>query len=230
MRKLTHIGVVVALVALSGCATTRSQIHVNAPPDAEQSSAPTDGARTVLIRAVTDDREFAEAPSDPSTPSLGSGGASNAPAEIKARAVGRKRNGFGQAMGDVLLGEGETVVGLTRDSVATGLRHAGYRVATDASAASDPASAPLVLDVHIKKFWAWLQPGFWAVTVHADIATDLQFEGTGAPVVVSVPTQEGHQIVTDNVWIDAVNKALKEYVAQVTTAVTTTQGGKQAAK
>ena len=73
MRKLTHVGVLVALVALSGCATTRSQIHVNAPPDAPQSSPlSTEGGRTVLIRSVTDDRVFAEAPSDPATPSLGS--------------------------------------------------------------------------------------------------------------------------------------------------------------
>jgi hypothetical protein len=224
MFKVTHAFVIVFLAALSGCAVTRSEIQVS-NPGASQPMTSSTAARTVLIRSITDERVFEDDSPDASVPSLGSGGVNKASAEVKARAIGRKRNGYGIAMGDVLLKEGQTVVGLTRDCVTTGLEQAGYRVASDPSEAGP---SPLVLDVRIRKFWAWLQPGFWAVTVHAVIATELQFDGE-QPRVIDVPTQQDHQFVTDGVWMQTVMQALKDYETQVAN-VTTVDDGRQATR
>jgi hypothetical protein len=230
MSRLTNPFVVVLLATLSGCAVTRSQIHVSDPGASQPPTSelvPTSSARTVLIRSVTDERVFEDDSPDMSVPSLGNGGASKASAQIKARAIGRKKNGYGMALGDVLLDEDQTVAGLARDCVASGLRRAGYRVTSDPS---EPGPNPLVVDVRIKKFWAWIQPGFWALTVHADIATELQFEGEAAPMVVNIPTQEAHPFVTDDVWMKSMTNALREYEAEIAVRVPAVDRGTQAAR
>lgn len=43
----------------------------------------------------------------------------------KARAIGRKRNGYGKALGDVVLPEGKTVSGLVESALTTGKRLVG---------------------------------------------------------------------------------------------------------
>jgi hypothetical protein len=87
---------------LAGCATSRSEIRLSSPAPAATPQATTTD-RAVVIRSVHDERVFEQAPDDPSTPSLGFEGASQASDDLKARAVGRKRNSFGKAMGDILL-------------------------------------------------------------------------------------------------------------------------------
>ncbi len=56
---------------------------------------------------VEDDRKFQDKPASADIPSL-KGEQSNATVEEKARAVARKRNGYGKALGDILLKD-ETV-------------------------------------------------------------------------------------------------------------------------
>ena len=67
-------------------------------------------------------------------------------------------------------------------AIASALRDAGYNVRTTAV-----GDAPvLVIDVQIKKFWAWLNPGFWAITVNTDIATDMKLSTDANSTEVSV--------------------------------------------
>lgn len=191
---------------LSGCATSRSEVKL-ASPAAAPAAAVTQ-QRAVVIRSVKDERGFQAAPADPSTPSLGFEGAAQATEAVKARAIARKRNAYGQAMGDVLLQEGQTVTGVVRENLEAAFRQAGYRVAKDAAAAGP---APLLVDVSIRKFWSWLQPGFWAITLHANIETDLQVAGGSKPTIISVKHAQQQQVATDSVWVETVENALKAY-------------------
>jgi hypothetical protein len=211
-------------IGLVGCATNRSEIKLASPvtavpaakagaaaeakPEAATSGVPT---RTIVLRSVTDERSFEERPSDPSHPSLGFEGSSGATAETRARAIGRKRNTFGQALGDVLLENGQTVTGVMSDSITASLTQAGYRVVTDPAAAApgDP-----VLDVHIKGFWSWFQPGFWAIKLHADIVTQIDVN-PGTPFTVEVHAQDSRQAATEKAWMQAIEKGLAEYRAQL---------------
>lgn len=163
----------------------------------------------VVIRSVTDDRVFEEAPADPSTPSLGFGGADAATATLKSRAIGRKRNTFGKALGDVLLEDGKTVEDVVRDNLAAALHEAGYRVQEQA----DAGAAATVLDVRIKQFWAWFQPGFWAIELHTKIATDINLSGAATPISVSIHAEDSRQMATENALIEIVEQALREYRA-----------------
>ena len=167
----------------------------------------------MFLRSVNDERVFEEAPKDPSTPSLGFEGAAKASADVKARAIGRKRNTFGSALGDILLEKILTVAEMVQENVTAALMQAGYKVTTDA-AATEPR--PLVMDVHIKQCWQWFQPGFWALTLHTDITTDLEVSDLHDPVVVSVRAKHSFQAATEDSWIEALEEGLKEYRTEIT--------------
>lgn len=209
IRNLLAAAVLVAALLLTGCATSRSEIKLQSPAIATPATPAMQ--HVVVIGKVTDERVFEDAPNDPSTPSLGFGGSGKASDDIKARAIGRKRNTYGKALGDVVLQPGQTVESVIRENVVAAFQQAGYEVKDE----GDAGSSPLVVDVHIKKFWAWFDPGFWAITLNDNIVTDLVFSGVGAPVVVSTHVEEKHQAATDNGWIEIVDKGLNAYRAEI---------------
>lgn len=197
-----------ASAILGGCATSRSEVKLTAPGAAQ---AAVTQQRAVVIRSVHDARQFSDKPSDPSMPSLGSGGASNATEAVKARAIARKRNGFGQALGDILLQDGQTVTGVVRDNLAAAFRQAGYRVVPDVASAGP---SPLVVDVTVRKFWAWFTPGMLTVTLACDIDTDLKISDGHSVTNVSVSAKDNTAAATDGAWVAVVDKALAAYRAQ----------------
>lgn len=204
----------VMALLLVGCATSRSEIRLDsstvAAPVTEKHITK---VQAVWIRSVVDERQFEAAPKDPSIPSLGFEGAAQATAETKARAFGRKRGGFGMALGDVLLEQGQTVSGVVREQLSVAFASAGYRVA---ASESDAGADPLIVDVRIKQFWAWINMGFWALTLNNRITTDLSFSGAVQPVTVSVHLQEPHMAITDGAWTEDLVKALQAYRTQAT--------------
>lgn len=204
------LALLVATLCLGGCATSRSELHL-APPAPASTRTPDAQAPTVLIRSVKDERRFELAPDEPSTPSLGFEGALQATDEARARAIGRKRNTFGKALGDVFLQQGQTVAGVVRSSLAAALVEAGFDVRDEPG----PEPAALVIDARITKFWAWVQPGFWAITVHAEIATDLELSNASTPTPVTVHVEDARQLVTDSAWTEAIEKALQAYRQEV---------------
>lgn len=211
----TRSWLVIVLVALSslvagGCALSRSEVKLSAP--AMDAGAPASGP-VVVIRSVKDERTFEQAPRDPSTPSLGGEGASGASADLKSRAIGRKRNTYGQALGDVVLEPGRTVEGVVRENLAAGLRKAGYAVRDAGSA----GSSPIFLDVRIRRFWAWLTPGFWAITLRSNVETTITISGGNSAVDVSVTAEQSGMAATDTSWIEVVDNALRLYREQVAT-------------
>jgi hypothetical protein len=212
MKKILGLSVLLSVSLLTGCATSRSEVKLNTPVmGATESSLPAT-APTAAIQVILDERKFEQAPSNPGIPSLGFEGSASATAGVKSRAIARKRNGFGQAMGDVLLQDGQTVENVVRDNLTVALRQAGYRVVDVASA----TERTMILDVHVKQFWAWMQPGFWALTMHGDIETDLNSSSaTAGPTNIIVHHTESRQIATDGTWIEVVNKALEKYRAEV---------------
>ncbi|PXX40235.1 flagellar biosynthesis protein [Undibacterium pigrum] len=215
MLNTKYLAIPLLLVSaiLTGCATSRSEVKLSTTTATTQSAEAISASngRTVYIRSVRDERVFEEAPKEPSTPSLGYEGGKGSPELIKAKAIARKRNTFGKAMGDVLLGEGQTVTSVVKSDLRNALVKAGYRV--EEIDASRPDM--LVLDVHIKQFWAWFQPGFWAIKLNANIETVIDVSGFSS-TTVSVHTEDSRQVATDSAWIEAVDKGRKAYEAEAT--------------
>lgn len=197
-----------------GCATNRSALTLKSSTVTSANAVAKTG-QTAVIRLVKDNRVFEQAPKDPSIPSLGFEGATNATAELKAKAVGRKRNGFGKAMGDITLQNGKTVEGVIKERLTLALEQAGY----DVKQAGDVAQPNLVVDVNVKQFWAWFQPGFWAIALHTRIETDLSVDGAAAPVTVKSDVEESRQAATDGAWVSVLSKGLDDYQVKVTDAL-----------
>lgn len=202
-----------AAVALAGCATSRSQIDIKPAHTVNTGATAVPNGKTIVIRNITDERKFEENPKEANIPSLGFGGAASATEQVKARAFGRKRNTFGKALGDVLLPENQSVTGLVRENLTAGLQSAGYTV-KDSTSAADKNS--IVVDVHIKQFWSWIQPGFWAITLNANIETDITtVSGNSKTENINVHSESGNQVIVESDWAKIIEKSLQDYQTQV---------------
>lgn len=199
-----------ALIA-TGCATTRGVMEV---VTAETSNP--DSGTAVRIASVVDSRTFQIAPPRPDIPSL-KGGEIHDPA-ITSRAIARKRNTFGKALGDILLPEGQTVMDLVATSVTNGLREGGYRVLSE----SDPGYAEAVpLDVDIQRFWGWFQPGFWQLKLH--YVARISVRGPVKPfthgVIFESNVERGYQVASEGNWRETIDANLDELNRKIVGAV-----------
>ncbi len=141
-------------LALSGCALGHSVVSVE---PASVTANPAQG-QAVRIGKVSDDRQFTAEPPQADMASLQDEDMNNP--DIRARAIARKRGGFGKALGDVLLPPGQSVAALLRDATAEGFRRSGYRVLTETE---EGYAQAVPVDVSIKEFWCWFSPGFASV-------------------------------------------------------------------
>lgn len=217
MRWINRFVVLASVAVLAGCATSRSEVSISTPQgnniQASKNAAAAPGQKQVYIRSITDQRVFEAAPKDPSIPSLGFGGAANATDDVKARAMGRKRNGYGAALGDVLLPQGQSVTLLVSQQLRSALEDAGYHVVEQATKQPDA----LVVDVQVKEFWSWIQMGFWSVKLHNKIATELHIENTASPVVVRSAVTQSRQLITDGAWKEIVEQGMVDYRKNIQT-------------
>lgn len=198
--------------ALGACALTRSEVAV--VPDTVADPA---GGVVVVLGPVTDERRFEVAPSEPSVPSLKEPGQIG-DKQITNRAIGRKRNTYGAALGDVLLADPQTVSRLVAEAVKSGLRDAGYRVVE----VDDPANAraPRVT-VRVMEFWNWVTPGFSSIKLDHSARVILEggLPALRQPVSISVDGREGYFAISESAWPPFVRQRLNELRIKVRDAV-----------
>ena len=206
---LAFSGLVLGLT--TGCATNRSQIAITATSDVAINT----GGIPVKIVEVLDSRKFTVNPSNPAMESLGSAEEIANPS-VTARAIARKRNSFGQALGDVTLPEGRTVAGLVTEAARTALHEKGYRV-VDEKSPEHATALPLSLDV--RRFWAWVRPGFWSLEMkfNADVAvTGAELVGQGAQTVLADSAMNVQGAFESN-WQELIQNGVTVLVAQIKT-------------
>lgn len=195
-----------AALLLSACATSRSYTTLDLPA----SNATTQSDKVAFIASVTDSREFQENPRDPSIPSLKKGAAYALDVEGRNAAIARKRNGYGKALGDILLQPPQTVTGIVRQLVAEGLQRKGYRVIDDADSTS---SDVLRVDVDIREFWAWLTPGFWTLSMESRINTRLTFnDDSSSALEVAAYGKKNAPTGREGNWHQAFDRAFEDYL------------------
>lgn len=208
-RTVATLAVVLVACALSaGCVTGRRMIALETPVQ-----TPPEAARgTIVIGAVTDARKFENKPPQPSTPSI-DGDVNSASRDTLKTMIGRQRNGYGAAMGDVALANGATVESQTRSLIAEGLKRRGYNV-------SDGGGAD-ALTVNIDEFWGWFSPGFATVSFEARIRTALSMMAGGEKrelVVNGYGINKG-QVASDANWQIAYARAFEDYLKNLDTAL-----------
>jgi hypothetical protein len=166
----------------------------------------------VRIVAVEDKRSFQVEPKHPSIPSLMDNNISDQ--LLTSRAIGRKRNSFGKAMGDVILPEGQSISGLTEKTVARTLREAGYRVVTSTDVDYKQA---ISVTAQIDKLWAWFRPGFWAIAIESnyDITLNGNLPGLQTAPRLTGETRSTMQLVTDSDWQKVIEDSLTNFAAKL---------------
>jgi len=199
--RFTPVLMLCAVILLGGCAAGRSVVTTTFDPGVNPATG-----TAVRVEPVEDARVFTAAPPQADMPSLMNADEIGNKA-ITSRAIARKRGGFGAALGDVLLPEGESVQQLSRAAVVRALRDAGYRV----SSPGDPGYAEAVpIKVRIDEFWSWFSPGFAAVAVN--FRGKLHLQGNIAPVTTgtsySAEVQDRMQAVFESDWAAVVSKGV----------------------
>jgi uncharacterized lipoprotein YajG len=198
---------------LNGCATSRGLVSLTTPTS--DKAAPSNGME-IYIRSVVDKRVFEADPKSPDIPSLDPSEPQNE--DIKRRAIARKRNTFGKGLGDILLNEGQTVVSVISDSLRQAFIEEGYTVIGNGS---NLAKNSRIVDVEINKFWSWMNPGFWAITLSTEIGTEviIQGAGDGEKKTVYVKAADHFQTAVEGNWLAVMHTALKDYIDEVKTRI-----------
>lgn len=201
---------ILVMASLSACATSRSVVDIKSAPLAAN-AAPAAGPAVRLVK-VTDARLFDAEPPNPSTPSLSSSDINNA--ALKARAVGRKRNTYGMALGDVMLPDGQTVAGLLTTATETGLTRAGFRVLHKGEPGYDGA-APV--ELWINKYWSWVTLGALEGTFHnqAEIELTSDLSAFHNRTVVNGAAEEGGW---KGSWETVATKGLNDLIDHIAAA------------
>ena len=214
MRARGIVRLVVPALALlmAGCATNRGYMTLRTP---EAAAGEQIAGKVAVIETVRDNRVFVVDPPEPSTPSIKEGKKYELDAEQRKKVIARKRNGYGMAIGDILLEDGSTVETLTRDLVEKGLRKRGYAIG------NGDAAGAIRVKVDIAKFWAWFTPGFFSVAMEAQLETALTVTGAAADRKVDVAAygiNKGQSGREDN-WRVAYDRAFADYMTKLDTAL-----------
>ncbi|MFW6094478.1 MAG: hypothetical protein ACODAC_10940 [Pseudomonadota bacterium] len=195
----------ISLVIATGCATTRGIVDLSGPDRAKPANSTATNGTSIYVAKIEDNRVFELEPNRPSIPSLKDGQITNV--EITSRAIARKRNSYGMAMGDVLLPEGRTVSDVVRENLVAVLTDQGYRVV------ESPTPDALPLEVSIRKFWSWFTPGFWAAKIEftAELALSGPLSGLdGEQAVVEGYAHQRHQGTTNGAWLQTMEVGLQD--------------------
>jgi len=204
----TKLFVITAALALAGCVTGTRAVEL--APSAYENDKTAEGK--IFIADISDDRAFEQKPAAPSGPSV-NGVLADTDATTLSTLIGRQRNGYGKAMGDVQLPEGSTVQEEMRDLLTEGLESRGYSV-------TDDPDAPIQLAIDIDEFWAWFTPGFVAVKFEAQLNSELQFSGD----IDDTFAVEGYainkaQVASDANWQLAYKRAFDDFLKNLDAAL-----------
>lgn len=188
MKHLKIAALLMFSTVLFGCVSSRSVVEVQSPQSANGMG------QKVTITAI-DERRFETAPKQADIPSL-KNAEEITDKKITDRAIGRKRNSYGMAMGDVLLPEGITVSQLVARSIAEGYRKAGYQVVDNAEKNGDTKA----VTVHITEFWSWFSPGAFSIAVNNKARLNIAVTGETTPVNLITDKRESMQLVVESDW------------------------------
>jgi len=189
----------------TGCVVGRRTVALPVPTIGSAGAAKGE----MFVGTVTDARQFENTPASPSTPSI-DGDATKLTVEERAVFIGRQRNGFGKAMGDIALPANDSVVQRARLLLEEGLRRRGYQVSKDQAAAN---SAEVVID----EFWAWFTPGMWSVTFEAKVTCTITIKkaDTVTKLTINGYGSNQGQMASDENWQLAYNRAFTDFLLKL---------------
>ena len=209
MKIIRNLALLSLVIFVSGCALSRSVVEL---PETKEIANPASG-HAVKFVSIEDKRVFAVDPKIPEIPSISENEINNA--AIQARAIARKRNGYGAGSGDVLLPEDQTVVNLWERELTNTFREAGYRVVgpTDTDYA---IATPVSIEIH--QYWSWAKLGF--MKLHIGNISEIKIVGglgkaSDKHVILNDYESPSIALATDGDWIETSQNGLKALMVKV---------------
>jgi len=202
------LAVAIIALTLNGCAASRSTFDLSVAQGER-----TDSKAYVKLIDVTDQRRYEVNPRDPSIPSLGDPAQINERA-ITSRALARKRNGWGMALSEILLPEGRTVEQVVREAVTKALLDKGYAVVKPEDVQYATASP---LKVEIQKFWSWVTPGFFTISLEFESTLSMESEaliGMNQEIVRGY-THGNFVAATDGAWQETMQEGVTDLIHKI---------------
>jgi uncharacterized lipoprotein YajG len=119
--------------------------------------------------------------------------------------IGRQRDGYGLALGDVQLKAGETVETRTRMLIREGLKRHGYKVAAESSN---------TINVSINQFWAWFTPGLVSSAFESQLSCeiDMVVNGRHEKFTVDGRGRNAGGIASDANWKISYRRAFADFL------------------
>lgn len=203
--------VAIAVLITTGCATNRGVIDISN----EISVNPEEGQAVKFVR-VTDKRKFELKPPQANIPSLKNGEINES--SITERAIARKRNTYGKALGDILLPEGKTVMDVVENRLSVGFRQNGYKVLSKGDEGYDVA---IPIEVDINNFWGWFSPGFWSIGINfkTSIIVTAPVDEFSKGIEFDSEVQERFQTGSGGNWQKVINLSLAELNDDIETEI-----------
>ena len=207
--KLIIVPLLIGLFSFTGCSVGRGVVEVKMPASAAISSS---NSKEVYINSVIDERIFEVKPKSANIPSLDPDAIDNE--TIKPRAIGRKRNTWGKALGDIVLPSHQTVTGLVKDATKQAFLEDGYTVIDNKKDISDKT---YIVDITVNQFWSWMQPGAWALSLNTEIGTNIKLKKDSSlqEKSISVLSSENFQSAVTGNWVEVMDIALRDYINKV---------------
>lgn len=188
-------------VMLGACALGQSEVTVGN----FQSIQNDKNGPAVHIAMPSDQRVFELKPASPDIPSLDP--ADKDTPELRSRSVGRKRGGFGQALGSVVLPEGQTVPVLIQKTVEHGFKKAGYNIIDQSNVKNNDVT---VINVTINEFWTWasVSPVHFIMKNRSQLRITSDLPGFENGLIVGSYVGEGVLAGTEEQWSEIIDKSL----------------------
>jgi len=201
LKTLVWLLLLMCCFLMSSCVTGRRVVSLSVP-SATKTAVP---RGSIYIEAVTDARQFQSSPSDPSVPSI-NGDVSALTPTTKNLMIGRQRNSFGMAMGDIALPNGSSVTETVKTLVEEAWQRRGYSSAKDAREAK-------TITIRVDEFWSWFTPGMWSVLFEAKIACSVTITHPNGKIF----TIQGHgensgQVASNANWQLAYARAFDNFL------------------
>lgn len=220
MKNLIRItATTILLIIATGCATSRGIVDI----EYDVSANPTEGEALKIVR-VTDQRKFQIDPKQADIPSL-KNDEINDPG-ITSRAIARKRNTYGKALGDILLPEGKTVMDVVENRLSKGFRENGHRVL---SAGEVDYEKAIPIEIDINKFWGWFSPGFWSLGLNfqTSIVVTAPVSAFEEGIEFDSKVEERFQTATGSNWQTVINLYLDELNKDIEREIQSIQASNQ---
>jgi len=199
---IKSLPVALAILITTGCALGRGVIDISN----EISVNPEKGQAVKLLR-VTDKREFQLKPSQANIPSLNHRDIKDS--SITERAIARKQNSAGKALGDILLPEDKTVMDVVENRLSVSFRENGYKVLSKGDEGYDVA---IPIEVDINNFWGWINPGSWTIGINfkTSIRVTAPVNQFSEGIEFDSEVQERFTSASDSNWQKVIDLSLAE--------------------